>query len=239
MYGNPGRTEESAVIREFDAFRRYDRVGPGRVIKRGWRGVHERLVAMERGWDYYQGDRRFGYGGYSDQGRWKPVAEDIVGHYELSNESSVLMVGCDFGYLLRDIQEARPGIQVVGAEVSDFAISQAPDSLSGCLHKLQGPQLPFQDGSFDLVLCPGLVYTMALPEAFQLIMEIVRVGKAKRFIGLAYYSTAQDLESFKEWSLLGQLLFRKAQWYELLELGGYEGDVKFTSSEDLGLSLID
>ncbi len=36
------------------------------------------LKAKEYEFDYWDGDRRFGYGGYSYDGRWKPVAEALV-----------------------------------------------------------------------------------------------------------------------------------------------------------------
>jgi len=38
-------------------------------------------VAKEYGADYWDGDRRYGYGGYRYDGRWFPVAEAIAKHY--------------------------------------------------------------------------------------------------------------------------------------------------------------
>ena len=52
-------------------------------------------VAKEYGKEYWDGDRRFGYGGYKYiPGRWTPVAESLIEMYGLSNDSSILDIGC-------------------------------------------------------------------------------------------------------------------------------------------------
>ena len=52
------------------------------------------LKAKEYEKDYWDGDRRYGYGGYRYMaGRWKPVAEELIKNYNLTNDSSVLDVG--------------------------------------------------------------------------------------------------------------------------------------------------
>ena len=35
-------------------------------------------VAKKWGKDYWDGDRKYGYGGYHYDGRWRPVAEDMA-----------------------------------------------------------------------------------------------------------------------------------------------------------------
>src|SRR5262245_47129648 len=57
-------------------------------------------IAKRFGKEYWDGDRKYGYGGYVYDGRWAPVAEMLVRHYALSNASSVLDVGCGKGFLL-------------------------------------------------------------------------------------------------------------------------------------------
>ena len=49
------------------------------------------LKAKEYEGDYWDGDRRYGYGGYKFiDGRWKPVAEALISDYKLTNDSSIL-----------------------------------------------------------------------------------------------------------------------------------------------------
>ena len=44
------------------------------------------IIAKQYEKDYWDGDRRYGYGGYSYiPGRWKPVAEALIQNYDLNN----------------------------------------------------------------------------------------------------------------------------------------------------------
>ena len=38
--------------------------------------------ALQFGYDYWDGERHLGYGGYRYDGRWRPVAEAIAKHYD-------------------------------------------------------------------------------------------------------------------------------------------------------------
>ena len=63
------------------------------------------IKAKEYGFDYWDGSRRFGYGGYKYiPGRWKPVAELLIKNYKLTNDSSVLDVGCGKAFLLYEMK---------------------------------------------------------------------------------------------------------------------------------------
>ena len=58
------------------------------------------MKAKEYEYDYWDGDRRYGYGGYKFiEGRWKPVAEALIQNYKLSNQSSILDIGCGKAFL--------------------------------------------------------------------------------------------------------------------------------------------
>ena len=63
------------------------------------------LKAKEYEYDYWDGDRRFGYGGYKYDGRWKLVAEQLVATYELKPDAKILDVGCGKAHLLYELQQ--------------------------------------------------------------------------------------------------------------------------------------
>ena len=39
--------------------------------------------------DYWDGERRYGFGGYHYDGRWRPVAEAMIAHYDTTRSSRV------------------------------------------------------------------------------------------------------------------------------------------------------
>ena len=47
-------------------------------------------VASNFDFDYWDGDRSFGFGGYNYDGRWSGVADSMIKHYKLNNESKIL-----------------------------------------------------------------------------------------------------------------------------------------------------
>src|SRR5438067_604756 len=74
---------------------------------------HDKAVVSEAasrfGEEYWDGDRATGYGGYRYDGRWRPVAEAMVRHYDLAPGASILDVGCGKGFLLYDFTQVLPG----------------------------------------------------------------------------------------------------------------------------------
>ena len=60
-------------------------------------------VAKEYGYDYWDGDRKYGYGGYRYDGRWKIVAQRLADHYKLQPGQKVLDVGCGMAHLLYEL----------------------------------------------------------------------------------------------------------------------------------------
>ena len=67
--------------------------------------VHCMSVAREYEESYWDGDRRYGYGGYHYiPGRWESVAQSLIDLYSLNNKSSLLDVGCGTGFLLFEIK---------------------------------------------------------------------------------------------------------------------------------------
>ncbi|HEX3869085.1 MAG TPA: hypothetical protein VHV77_01485, partial [Pirellulales bacterium] len=51
-------------------------------------------LAKKFDFDYWDGDRKVGYGGYKYDGRWRAVAEEFAKHYGLKPGDRVLDVGC-------------------------------------------------------------------------------------------------------------------------------------------------
>ena len=98
-----------------------------RDVKARAEGKNEVVVALSKryGYDYFDGNRLYGYGGYHYDGRWKTVAHDILGHYfsdsyeggRLSEPRRIVDIGCAKGFLVHDLWDR--GADAYGLDVSN------------------------------------------------------------------------------------------------------------------------
>jgi ubiquinone/menaquinone biosynthesis C-methylase UbiE len=164
-----------------------------------------------------------------------PIAKNMQDEYSLSEQSSVLQIGSDKGFLLHELVQNCPAIRVSGIEVSDYAIESTMPSIKPFVKKGLFTALPFADGEFDFIIAIGPVYTLNLSDAIKCLKEIQRVGKGKSFITLGAYETEEECRLFSYWTLLGCTILSKSDWVEVLNHAGYTGDYKFNTAQSLNL----
>tara|TARA_Y100001970_G_scaffold76942_2_gene97772 strand:+ start:5834 stop:6499 length:666 start_codon:yes stop_codon:yes gene_type:complete len=196
------------------------------------RMVDEKILCMHKAKeyeeDYWDGDRRFGYGGYKYlPGRWKPVAESLIETYNLNNSSSILDVGCGKGFLLHEIKLLLPEITIKGFDISNHGLSCALDSVKDDLfiHKAQEPY-PFKDNEFDLVISLGCLHNLRLMELEVALGEIERVGK-QGYVMLESYRNEAEQFNLQCWALTCESFFDEGEWVWLYNHFGYSGDYEF------------
>ena len=79
------------------------------------RMFNNKILSMQKArkfeYDYWDGDRNHGYGGYKYiPGKWTEVAKKLIKLYKLNEKSKVLDVGCGKGFLLYEIKKLIPKI---------------------------------------------------------------------------------------------------------------------------------
>ena len=92
-----------------------------RVTQRDKAEVAE--MAIKYDYDYWDGSRETGYGGYKYDGRWRKVADAMVAAYGLKSGMRVLDVGSGKGFLLHDFTESVPGLEVAGIDISAYGVA--------------------------------------------------------------------------------------------------------------------
>lgn len=178
--------------------------------------------------DYWDGDRRFGYGGYRYlPGRWKPVAQALIETYGLRAGSRVLDVGCGKGFLLYEMQQIEPGLELVGFDVSQHGLASVLPECQATFfrYRAQDPY-PFGDEAFDLVISLGALHNLRLFELKTALSEIQRVGR-QGYVMLESYRNELELFNLQCWALTCESFFDTAEWIWLYNHFGYTGDYEF------------
>ncbi len=186
------------------------------------------LKAKEYKFDYWDGNRRYGYGGYKYMpGRWKPVAEKLIKNYNLTNNSSVLDVGCGKAFLLYEMKLLLPNLKVSGFDISKHGLAQAQAKIKKDLfiHRAQ-ETYPFKDKQFDLVISLGCLHNLRVFDLKAALKEIERVGM-QGYIMLESYRNEKELFNLQCWALTCESFFDQEEWIWIYEKFGYTGDYEF------------
>ena len=185
----------------------------------------DRDLARQFEKDFFDGDRKNGYGGFYYNPRfWQPVIPDFKEYYNLSSSSSVLDVGCAKGFMLHDFSEMIPGIKVKGLDISKYAIKNCIPSMRGHLQVGDARDMPFEDNSFDLVISVTTVHNFDKNECIKALQEIERVSKKDAFITVDAYRNEEEKEAMFAWNLTAKTILHIDDWKELFLVAGYHKD---------------
>lgn len=185
----------------------------------------DRAIARQFGKDFFDGDRRTGYGGFSYHPRfWQPVIPTFQSHFGLTGESSLLDVGCAKGFMLHDLAELIPGITVKGIDVSSYAIEHAIDSMKPHVAVADARRLPFDDASFDVVISINTIHNLERADLIQALREIERVKRRGAFITVDAYRDDEERRRMEAWNLTARTILSVDGWKDLFAEAGYTGD---------------
>ena len=185
-------------------------------------------VAIQYGKDYWDGDRKYGYGGYNYDGRQRAVADAMVEHYGIKPGDKILDVGCGKGYLLYEFTQAVPGVEVTGLDISEYGIENAKDAVKPFLQVGNAISLPFEDNYFDYVVSVTTLHNLYNYELDQAVREIERVGKsAKKHIAVESYRNESEKANLLYWQLTCRGFYTPKEWEWFFDQCGYTGDYSY------------
>ena len=184
-------------------------------------------IARQWGKDYWDGDRKHGYGGYHYDGRWAPVAQRMIDRYKLTNKSSILDVGCGKGFLLHELKVLLPGAKVRGLDISEYGLQHAKEEVREHLTLGNCNQLPYADQEFDFVYSIMTLHNLYIYDLFASVREIKRVMKGDGYIGLESYRTEAEKANLIYWQLTCEAFFTPKEWAWIYDQCGYTGDTEY------------
>lgn len=174
--------------------------------------------------DFFDGDRKYGYGGYKYDGRWKPVIKRMKEYYSLPDTAAILDIGCAKGFMLHDFKELMPDCTVAGVDISDYAIENALLSVKPFLKVASAEYLPYPDKSFDLVVSINSIHNLPLEQLKRALREIERVSRCNSYITVDAWRNEQERENLYKWVLTAETMMSVVDWKKLFKEVGYKGN---------------
>ena len=175
--------------------------------------------------DYWDGPRRYGYGGYKFiEGLITPIAKKIIKDYKLDNKSRILDAGCGKGYVLYELKRILPGLTISGFDISNHGLKNSKEEIKAYLFKHDiKEKFPFKKDEFDLVISLACLHNLQIQDLEKSIAEIDRVGK-KSYIMVEGYRNNEELFNLQCWALTAETFFHDKEWEWLFKKCNYSGD---------------
>jgi SAM-dependent methyltransferase len=185
----------------------------------------DRAIARQFGKDFFDGDRRHGYGGFNYMPRfWQPVVPTFKKYWDLNSQSSVLDVGCGKGFMLHDFKELITGITIAGIDISSYAIENSMPDVKPYLKISNAIKLPYPDKSFDCVISINTIHNLERNECAIALQEIERVSRGKSFITVDAYRNKAEKERMYAWNLTAKTIMSVDEWILFFKEVEYNGD---------------
>jgi ubiquinone/menaquinone biosynthesis C-methylase UbiE len=187
--------------------------------------VYFMKLAKKYSKDYWDGDRRAGYGGYKFiDNYWAPVAKKLINKYDLNNESKILDIGCGKGFLLYEIKKILPKITIKGFDISKYAISNSHKDIKKFIKVGDARKnFKYKTGYFDLAISLGCIHNLEIFQIKKFLKEISRVSKAQ-YIMTESYRNEKELFNLQCWALTCETFLSPKEWKWLFNEFKYKGD---------------
>lgn len=181
-------------------------------------------IAKQFGKDFFDGDRKCGYGGYKYDGRWKSVVARMKEYYNLKDNASILDIGAGKGFMLYDFKELMHDCTIAGIDVSTYAIDHSMSSVKPYLKVASAEKLPYPDKSFDLVVSINSIHNLPLEKLKTALREIERVSRGNSYITIDAWHNEEERANLFKWVLTAETMMHVDDWKKLFEEVQYTGD---------------
>jgi len=210
--------------KEIDLLKNYPKTSRDPGARAASKTQQDRAIARRFGKDFFDGDRKYGYGGYNYNPRfWQPVVPDFIDFYSLKENSSILDIGSGKGFMLFDFLQFLPSLKVTGIDISEYAIENSIKEIKQFQQVADARELPFEDDSFDLAISINTLHNLDREGCAKGLSEIERISK-KRFITVDAYSNDDERIAMEGWNLTALTVMHVDEWKDFFKEKGYTGD---------------
>ena len=186
---------------------------------------NDRKVAREFGKEFFDGDRKYGYGGFSYNPKfWSKTVIDFKNHWNLDKDNSILDVGCGKGFMIYDFIQLMPEINIKGIDISEYAIKKSKPEVSNLVQVASAESLPFEDKSFDFVISINTIHNLDIEDCVKAIKEIERVSRKSSFITVDAYNNSDEKKRMLDWNLTAKTIMSVEEWKVFFNKNNYTGD---------------
>lgn len=211
--------------KEIDLLKNYPKAKRDLSARLEQKSEKDRVIARKFSKDFFDGERKHGYGGFKYNPRfWQPVIPTFKEHWNLSSKSTVLDVGCGKGFMMHDLIEAIPEIDVRGIDISSYAISNCIETIKDKVSVADAKKLPFDDNSFDVVISINTIHNLIQDDCAKAIKEIERVSRKHAFITVDAYRNDAEKERMYAWNLTAKTIMSVEEWIKFFSDNDYNGD---------------
>ncbi len=185
-------------------------------------------ISKKYGYDYWDGNRKFGYGGYRYiEGYHTYLAKKLIKEYRLNKNSKILDIGSGKGFLAYELQKILKSKNILCCDISKYAIKKSKKELLNKVffHDIK-KKFSFKNNHFDLVICINVLHNLKLENLENALKEIERLSKNK-FICVESYKNNKQQFNLQCWALTAETLIDTRSWKWMFKKSGYTGDFEF------------
>jgi len=185
-------------------------------------------LAKKYDFDYWDGSRRTGYGGYKYiKDYWKGMAEQLIKDYKLKAGSKVLDVGCGKAFLLHEMKLVEPKLNIMGFDISDYALKHNNELTKPYVYNQKAQEkFKYKNKEIDLVISINTLHNLKFFDLKKSVLEINRVGK-QAYIVVESYRDENELFNLQCWALTCESFFSAIEWKWIYDECNYTGDYEF------------
>lgn len=211
--------------KEIDLLINYPKTKRNLLQRSEQKSEKDREIARKFGKDFFDGDRKHGYGGYYYNPKfWQQVVPTFRKYWDLKSSNSILDVGCGKGFMLYDFTKQIPGIKIKGIDISSYAVEQSVPQIKKFIEVGNANKLPFKDNSFDFTISINTIHNLEISECAQALKEISRVSKIGSFITVDAYNNENEKIRMNAWNLTAKTIMSTSEWKKFFKETGYKGD---------------